>query len=400
MRPTVRLRLTLLYGGLFLLAGAVLLGVNYALLRRSLEPGAGGMAFSVEIPPGQVFVAPRPGPGVPAEPLAEPVDENGRPLSDVIQKFERDVRQGTLHQLVVRSAQALALMAVASVGLGWVVAGRVLQPLHAITAAAKRLSEENLDERIALQGPEDELKELADTFDAMLGRLDAAFQSQRRFVANASHELRTPLSIMRTVVDVTLADPDATPEQLRAMADTVRQATERSERLIDSLLVLARSDRGPAARQEVDLAVAARTALAQAEAEARSLELRVDVSLDRAPVLGDPPLLERLVANVVDNAVRHNHPGGRVEVSTATADGASRLWVANSGEHVPASEVASLFEPFRRLAPDRTGSDQGVGLGLSIVRAVAAAHDGQVEARPRPEGGLEVEVRLPSAGGG
>ena len=395
MRPTVRLRLTLLYGGLFLLAGAVLLGVNYALLRRSLEPGHGGAAFSVEIPPGQVFVAPRPGAAL-AEPAPEPVDENGRPLSDVIQEFERDVRQGTLNQLVVRSAQALGVMAVASVGLGWVVAGRVLQPLHAVTATAKRLSQENLDERIALRGPEDELKELADTFDAMLGRLDAAFQSQRRFVANASHELRTPLSVMRTVIDVTLADPDATPEQLRAMADTVRQATERSERLIDSLLVLARSDRGPAVRQVVDLAAAAGAALAQAEAEVRSLQLEVATSLDRAPVLGDPPLLERLVANLVDNAVRHNRPGGRVEVSTGIRDGVVSLRVANTGEPVPASEVEGLFEPFRRMAPDRT-SHQGVGLGLSIVRAVSDAHDGGVEARPGPDGGLEVEVTLPRA---
>ncbi|MDP9072201.1 MAG: ATP-binding protein [Actinomycetota bacterium] len=400
MKPTVRLRLTLLYGGLFLLAGAVLLGVNYALLRRSLEPAHGGVAFRVEIPPGQVFLAPRPGAGdVPPGPGEEPVDENGRPLSDVIQEFERDVREATLHQLVVRSAQALGLMAVASVGLGWVVAGRVLQPLHAITAAAKRLSEENLDERIALQGPEDELKELADTFDAMLGRLEAAFQSQRRFVANASHELRTPLSITRTVVDVTLADPHATPEQLRAMADTVREATERSERLIDSLLVLARSDRGPATRQEVDLAAATEAALAQAQGEVRALDLQVEASLGRAPVLGDPPLLERLVANVVDNAVRHNRPAGKVEVSTGVAGGEARLRVANTGDVVPASAVPSLFEPFRRLSADRTASQGGVGLGLSIVRAVAHAHDGRVDARPGLEGGLEVEVALPSAGG-
>ena len=399
MKPTVRLRLTLVYGGLFLLAGAVLLGVNYALLRRSLEPGHGAVPFSVEIPPGQVFLAPRPGAGDRAlAPVEEPVDENGRPLSDVIQEFERDVREATLHQLVVRSAQALGLMAVASVGLGWVVAGRVLQPLHAITAAAKRLSEENLDERIALQGPEDELKELADTFDAMLGRLDAAFQSQRRFVANASHELRTPLSIMRTVVDVTLADPQATPEQLRAMAQRVREATERSERLIDSLLVLARSDRGPATRQEVDLAAAAHAALTQAQAEVRALDLEVDASLGSAPVVGDPPLLERLVANLVDNAVRHNRPAGRVEVSTGVADGVARLRVVNTGDVVPVTEVSSLFEPFRRLAPDRTASQQGVGLGLSIVRAVASVHEGRVDARARPEGGLEIEVVLPSRG--
>ena len=398
MKPTVRLRLTLLYGGLFLLAGAVLLALNYALLQRSLERG-GAVPVGVELPPGQVFVAPAPGPGQGPVALTEPVDESGRPLSDVIREFERDVRQGTLHQLLVQSGQALALTAVAAVGLGWLVAGRVLQPLHDITATARRLSEENLDERIALGGPQDELKELADTFDAMLARLDAAFQSQRRFVANASHELRTPLSVMRTVVDVTLADPDATPEQLRAMAETVRQATERSERLIESLLVLARSDRGVTVREQVDLAQAARVALAQAEPEARALGLHVDTSLEPAPVSGDPALLERLVANLVDNAVRHNRTGGRVALSTGAAGAMARLAVSNSGDPVPGDEVASLFEPFRRLADERTGSPQGVGLGLSIVRSVVAAHAGRVEARPGPEGGLEVEVTLPRSDG-
>lgn len=383
LRPTVRLRLTLVYGGLFLVAGALLLAVNYLLVRNSLDRDP---VFRVEAPAELPDVIARPLPG----PLIE-----GVPVA--LEEFERKVRDTTLRTLLLQSGQALVLMAVASIGLGWVVAGRVLTPIHQMTAKARRMSEQNLDERIALQGPEDELKELADTFDALLGRLEAAFDSQRRFVANASHELRTPLSIIRTEIDVALADPDASREQLRATAEVVRDATDRCERLVDSLLVLARSDRGLATTDVVDLGEVAAEVAAQSAGAASGAG--VDLALDVSPVLvaGDRPLLERLVANLVENGIRYNHPGGRVEVAVFAAGAEAVLRVANTGPPVPPDQVDGLFEPFRRLGAERTrGARRGVGLGLSIVRSVARAHGGSVRGRARTEGGLEVEARLPA----
>ena len=399
MRTTIRLRLTLLYGGLFLLAGAVLLVLNYAMVRKNLP--AEDVVFTAPAP-GEFFAGPGAGPGsvIDGPPLG--VGEGGvviingeRLPVEALGDLPSQVRDDALHELLVQSATALGLMAVASVGLGWVVAGRVLQPLHDITATAKRLSEQNLDQRIAMTGPSDELKELADTFDAMLSRLDAAFDSQRRFVANASHELRTPLAIMRTEIDVTLADPDATPEQLRAMASTVSYAVGRCERLIDSLLVLARGERSLGERLEVDLAEATRTALAQLGGEAEAAGLRVEVTLDPALVDGNPALLEQLARNLVDNAVRYNTAGGWVHVTTGEAEGQALLRIANSGPVIAPDDVASLFEPFRRAGQERTGPARGAGLGLSIVRSVAAAHGGRVSARPFREGGLELTVLLP-----
>jgi signal transduction histidine kinase len=278
--------------------------------------------------------------------------------------------------------------------LGWAVAGRVLRPLQHITATAQRVSQDNLDERIGLEGPRDELKELADTFDGMLGRLSGAFASQRRFVANASHELRTPLSVIRTEVDVTLADPDATNAELRAMAETVRDATLATERLIQALLTLARSEGGIARRDPADLADGARVAIEQSASEAAALGLDVRSALEPAPVLGDRRLLERLVANLVENAIRHNRAGGMVEVRTSQAAGRSVVEVRNDGSVVPAESVASLLEPFQRL--DRGARGDGAGLGLSIVRSVAEAHGGSVELRARPSGGLVVRVSLPA----
>ena len=280
---------------------------------------------------------------------------------------------------------------------GWAMAGRVLRPLQRITATAKRVSQDNLDERIALEGPRDELKELADTFDGMLERLSGAFASQRRFVANASHELRTPLTVIRTELDVTLADPHATNADLRAMGETVRDATLATERLIQALLTLARSEGGVTRRDPVDLADCARTAVAQAGAEASARGLDIRPALDPAPVRGDRRLLERLVANLVENAVRHNVDGGTVEVRTASAAGRSTVEVRNDGPAVPPDAVASLLEPFQRL--DRSARGDGVGLGLSIVRSVAEAHGGSVELRARPSGGLVARVSLPARDG-
>jgi len=393
----VRLQLTLLYGGLFLLAGAALLAVNYALVRSRFT-----LPFHVEVsaPGTQPPVGAGPGQGAGLL-LFTRVDDGdviasaGSP--GALEAVRDKVQAAALSQLLTQSGVALGLMAVVSVGLGWLVAGRVLRPLQAITATARRLEGSNLHERINLQGPEDELKELADTFDQMLARLDTAFETQRRFVANASHELRTPLAITRTEVDVALAHRDASPAELRAMAERVREASQRSERLIEGLLMLARSERQLRAREPVDLSLAAADALSVARPEAERLGLRVSSVLGGAPVAGDRALLERLVANLVENAVRHNVAGGWLEVDTGLAGGRAVARVANGGRPIPPEQVAGLFEPFRRLGGDRTGSDRGAGLGLSIVRSVAAAHGGTVSAGAIPGGGLEVTVEVPAA---
>ncbi|HEX2042670.1 MAG TPA: ATP-binding protein [Acidimicrobiales bacterium] len=389
-RPTIRLRLTLLYGGLFLAAGAVLLAVNYALVRRGLDE---------QIQPVQVRLA-EPGTRVVENPLGNEVFVAPNPFAedpaDVFNRLQERVRDKALHELVVQSGLALGLMAVASVGLGWLIAGRVLRPLQHVTATARQLSEANLDRRLDLQGPRDELKELADTFDDMLERLQRAFESQRRFVANASHELRTPLAVQRTLIDVALADPDATKEELRAMAVSVSDAIDRSEHLIDSLLVLARSEQGLARTEDLDLAQVAARAVDQLAAEAERWEVRIERVLGHAPVRGNAVLLERLVANLVQNGVRYNHRGGWVEVTTRVDAGRAAVEVRNSGPVVPPGDVEGLFEPFRRRGQDRVDSARGVGLGLSIVRAVARAHGGAVTAEAPPAGGLSVRVELPS----
>ena len=395
-KASVRLQLTLLYGGVFLLAGAALLAVNYALVRSRFT-----LPFHVEVSPPGSQPPPGAGPGQGLRVLITQVGEGdviasaGSPQA--LETVRQKLQAAALSQLLTQSGVALGLMALASVGLGWLVAGRVLRPLQAITATARRLEGSTLHERINLEGPEDELKELADTFDQMLARLDTAFETQRRFVANASHELRTPLAIARTEVDVALADPDASPAELRAMAERVREASERSERLIEGLLTLARSERQLRAREPVDLSLAAAEALSVARPEAERLGLRVSSVLGGAPVAGDRALLERLVANLVENAVRHNLAGGWLEVDTGLAGGHAVARVANGGRPIPPDQVAGLFEPFRRLDGDRTGSDRGAGLGLSIVRSVAAAHGGAARARALPGGGLEVTVELPAA---
>jgi len=320
-------------------------------------------------------------------------------LNGVSKASVADQRSRTLAHLLDYSLAALAALVFASTWLGWIVAGRALRPVHAITAAARRASEENLGERIALAGPDDELKELADTFDDMLGRLDAGFASQRRFVANASHELRTPLTVMRTAIDVTLAKPGRTPAQLEAMAVDVRQAVDRAEALIEALLTLARSDRGTGATEPLDVAALAEDVLDAAAPAIRARPVTMQAVLEPAPAVGDPVLVERLITNLIDNAVRHNDPGGWVQVATGTRNGMAFIDVANGGPLIPAELVPSLFEPFQRLTDralaDRAGSPDGTGLGLSIVRSVALAHRGHATARARPAGGLEVTVSLP-----
>ena len=355
--------MTLLYAGVFFVAGLLLLVASYVFVRRT---------------------------------LTDPASLNNLPGAswDLKVDYQHQLADDALSKLRTLYALALGAMTGLSVLFGWTMAGRVLRPLQRITATAKRVSQDNLDERIALEGPRDELKELADTFDGMLERLSGAFASQRRFVANASHELRTPLTVIRTELDVTLADPHATNADLRAMGETVRDATLATERLIQALLTLARSEGGVTRRDPVDLADCARTAVAQAGTEASARDLDIRPALDPAPVRGDRRLLERLVANLVENAVRHNVDGGTVEVRTATAAGRSTVEVRNDGPAVPPDAVASLLEPFQRL--DRSARGDGVGLGLSIVRSVADAHGGSVELHARPSGGLVARVSLPA----
>ena len=394
--PTVRLKLTLLYGGLFLAAGAVLLVLNYGLVRHNLESRP--FLVTAEVPGPTVEVAP--GMVVQRPVLGFPLTQDGLAVGDVLQGVDQAVRQSALQQLMTQSLLALLVMGLLSLALGWIVAGRVLRPLHAITGAAKRLSQENLHERINLNGPRDELKELADTFDAMLARLEQAFESQRRFVSNASHELRTPLSIMRTEIDVTLADPDATAEDLKRMALTVRDAVDRTDRLIGGLLTLARSERASESVEVVDLRELAAEALQQLAQASGALGLDVQRSLSPAPVTGNRLLLERVVFNLVDNAISYNVPGGRLHVQTTTRDGRALLVVGNSGERIPASDVPGLFEPFRRRGRERVDRKGGVGLGLSIVKAVVRASGGEVTAKPLAGGGLEVTVVLPESAAG
>jgi signal transduction histidine kinase len=390
-RPTVRLRLTLLYGSLFLIAGALLLTFNYFLVRRSITLDSTQRHERVvrflDESVGHEERLPNPDHLV-----------GGRPFSEVLEEAQRQFVDDTTRELVVQSLIALSGMAVAAMALGWLVAGRVLRPLKEITATARRLSEQNLHERISMQGPHDELRELADTLDDMLSRLEAAFESQRNFVSNASHELLTPLSIVRAELDVTLADPNVGTDELRAMADTVRIATERSERLIQRLLALAQSEQGVATKTRVGIDELVRDATAHLEPLAQRAQVHVVSHLEESMVHGDRVLLEGLVGNLIENAILHNRPGGEARIRTGAENGRSVLRVDNDGsETISGEAVARLFEPFARVGSDRLQHREGFGLGLSIVRSVAQAHSAIVDAAPRPGGGLSITVAFPRA---
>jgi len=387
LRPTVRVKLTALYGGMFFLAGLVLVALTYLIMQSSLErrPGIGAQIEvspsalpDTTLPLGQTFLRTVDGETVtPAQ------------LFERIRQAEQDQRRDTLNDLLTWSLLALGFVGVGATGFGWLMAGRVLRPVHEITATARRVADRSLHERIDLQGPQDELKELADTFDAMLARLDSAFAGQRRFVADASHELRTPLAVNRTLLEVALADPKAS-EDLRRLATNLLTTTERNEHLIEGLLLLAQSGNELTERRAVDLEEITRHVLALVEQEAADAGVTVRSALAAMPAGGDPILLERVVLNLIQNGIRHNEPGGWVSVTT----GPNGLVVGNTGPVVPGYEVDSLFEPFRRLPPPRAVQHRGIGLGLSIVRSIVIAHGGSVTVEPRPDGGLEVTVRL------
>ncbi len=386
LRPTIRIRLTLLYGGMFLIAGILLLSIIYLLAAQAIREGSSQQSFEIG------------GSGITLSSDTCPrlnVATTDNERNAALKSCYDILRQHALDGLLSRSLLTLLGLAVIAFAFGYAMAGRVLTPLGRITRTARAVAGSDLSRRIELDGPDDELKELADTLDDMLERLQRAFTAQQRFVGNASHELRTPLAINRTLLEVHLSDPGAPPE-LQQLGKTLLATNERSEQLVEGLLLLARSDNQIVERKPVDLAEVAEQAVDQvhAEAEAKGVEFRG--KRDPAVVQGNGVLLERIALNLVQNAVRYNVPeGGWVEVSTALQHGQAVLVVSNTGPVVPAYEIDNLFEPFRRLRTERTGSDKGVGLGLSIARSVARAHGGHISAQPREGGGLVMRFALP-----
>ncbi|WP_318207462.1 MULTISPECIES: sensor histidine kinase [unclassified Streptomyces] len=385
LRPTIRIRLTLLYGGMFLIAGILLLSIIYLFTAQALTDSAAQLPFKIikgEVQPTtSTCVLPNTG--------------TGEQFNDAVSACLRYQSDRALDDLLRRSLFALLGLSIIAFAFGYAMAGRVLSPLGRITRAARQVAGSDLARRIELDGPDDELKELADTFDEMLERLERAFTAQQRFVANASHELRTPLAINRTLLEIHVSDPEA-PLALQQLGKTLLATNERSEQLVEGLLLLARSDNQIIERKAVDLAEVASRAVDQTHAEA--VAKGVEIRGERAPavVQGNGVLLERIALNLLQNAVRYNvAEGGWVEVTTATEHGQAVLVVSNTGPVVPAYEIDNLFEPFRRLRQERTGSDKGVGLGLSIVRSVARAHGGRIIAEPREGGGLVMRVTLP-----
>jgi signal transduction histidine kinase len=385
---TIRARLTLVYGGLFLLAGVALLGVTYVLVSQQL-PGAEHVGVRSS------------GNGQPTPPSRLPDNGETPPPAGqtiLLGQIANDTRQRALNSLLTQGGIALAAVSATATAFGWLVAGRALQPLHRVTETARRIADapaadRGLHERIALNGPHDEIKKLADTFDIMLERLDHSFDGQRAFIANASHELRTPLTLNRALLEIAVHRRPGSPE-IRQLGDTLLEINARHERLIDGLLLLARSEREVSERSYVDLAdvvehVTTRTPPGTVTVHAQPGE---------APTTGNPVLLERLVQNLVENGIRHNTPeNGWVRVTSNTRpDRSVVLQVSNTGPVVPPYEIPNLFEPFRRLAADRLlPTPPGAGLGLSIVRAITRAHGGDVNAEPRHGGGLVVTVTLP-----
>jgi signal transduction histidine kinase len=385
---SARSRLTLIYASLFALGGTALVLVTYLLVTQAVRGATPATPPGVQQSVDQCLHLAKT-----RHSVADAMQKCAALYANGVQAGASAQRSTTLTHLLTYSLLSLAGATLLAAVAGWIAAGRILRPVHRLTAAARTASEENLSQRIALQGPRDELRELADTFDTMLERLDRAFTSQRQFIANASHELRTPLTVMRTTMDVVLAKPEPTRGELVSMAADVRHALDHSERLIDVLLLLARGDHARALTDPLDLAAVAEDALEGRAAR----DITTTATLGEAPVTGDGMLLERLVANLLDNAERYNVADGTVEISTAARDATSVLRVVNTGAVVPADMVDRLFLPFTRL-DDRTRRD-GFGLGLALVSSIAAVHDGTVHATAIPTGGLDVIVRLPRRGG-
>jgi signal transduction histidine kinase len=360
-RPTARLRLTALYGLLFLAGAAAMLGIIYLIMATasSQANASTGQRATLGLPQGGAI--------------------------------HQSTTAFTLGELPIASGIALGIVSVAVAALSWLAAGRILRPLATITATARRISATSLHERLSLPGPEDELKDLGDTLDDLFDRLEASFEAQRHFVANASHELRTPLAADRTVLQVALEDP-APSGMWRAAGEELLASNTEQERLIEALLTLAGSEADPGESEPLDLAAISSTALVAAGPAISRLGLNVQADLQPAALEGDPLLVQHLVTNLIDNAVQYNLPGGDVQVTSRTSGGRAVLSVANSGPVIPPAEVDRLFQAFQRFGPRRARRDGGHGLGLSIVRAIATAHGATIEARARPEGGLAVDV--------
>ncbi len=383
-RRTVRMRLTALYGVLFVVSGAVLLAIasGVAVSSSRVSATAANQAVLSPLTRDQIRI---------------------HELQDQLANAESQLHSGVSHGLLVGSAIALGIMTVVSLAVGWLVAGRVLRPLRLMTAATRRFSADSLHERLAVTGPGDELKDLADTIDGLLGRLEGAFAAQRRFVANVSHELRTPLTTMRASVDVAVAKPEPVPAQTIALADRLRAELDRVDGLLDGFLALARAQHGDLpGRTTLSLEYVTAAALAvRADAiAARHLTVHHVTGAGGTWVTGSQALLCRMVDNVLDNAIGHNRDGGWVSVSTGAEGQLAHLVVETGGDVLDQDQVSQLAQPFRRLGADRTGSDRGSGLGLSIVEAIAGAHGGTLDLRARPEGGLRVSIALPLAAAG
>jgi signal transduction histidine kinase len=451
-RRTARIRLTALYGVVFLLFGGVLVAMTDVLFERATEnrtppipkvphapaienlqlpaPLAGTLPRELYLAQQQLAAAqkqlgvlpPSPSAGPVPSPPAGPFVTRDQQLAQDQHQLTRDQHQlaqtvhqlsqsvhqlaqaGTVqavqravdsHQLVVNSGIALGIVAVLALLADWLVAGRMLRPIRTITRTARRISSTSLHERLALDGPEDELKELGDTLDSLFARLEAAFEAQRHFVANASHELRTPLTAERTLLQVALDDPGTTAAAWRSTAQEVLASSDEQARLIEALLTLASSESGLNGHEPVDLATTVAAILAGLQPDAERLGIHVDEMTEPAPLDGDSLLIERLAANLLTNAVRHNVAGGRVEVVTGVKEGKAVLSVTNTGPLIPPAEVDRLFQPFQRLDSRRAQHRDGHGLGLSIVRAIATGHDATITAHPIPDGGLSVSVIFP-----
>jgi signal transduction histidine kinase len=420
-QTTVRWRLTLLYGGLFLVCGAGLLAITYTLVANATgapplptgfayvngggkdatfraRPTAGATSGAGPIPglpalavPSRQLKIVQTSPAVPKEVKKLLVSPAG---GQVVKLVGKGQQRADLHQLEIWSGIALAIMAVISAGLGWLVAGRVLRPLRTITVTTQQISEANLHERLAMSGPRDELRKLADTIDGLLERLEGAFDAQRRFVANASHELRTPLTAARALLEMVLSDPHATVETYRQTCRQALEENEEQEQLINALLALAQGERGIERREPIDLAALTGEVLTAHELEVAAHGLTVEASLAPIMIAGDRRLIERLVTNLVENAIRHNVPNGQIQVRVQARGGQPMLAITNTGPQVPAEDVERLLLPFQRLTQDRIGHRDGLGLGLSIVAAIAHAHDAALDVRPGEQGGLSVEVRF------
>jgi len=346
-RPPLRVQLTVLYAGLFAVLVAAVLGVSGLLVRQGSTNVSGATSARNAL--------------------------SGRHLD--------------VGPLVVA-----VIAGIVGLGLAWWIAGRFLRPLRTMNAAAREISATNLHRRLGLDGPQDELTELGQTLDDLFARLEASFEAQRHFVANASHELRTPLAGLQTLLEVALADPDADTDTLRATCQKALSLGQHQERLVNALLALATSERGVETWEPFDLAQLTETVVTGRKYDADSQDIHVKTNLAVAPGTGDPQLVELLVVNLIENALRHNHPGGQVEISTTTKDLRAILSVSNTGPRIPPDQVARLLQPFQRLGKERVGINDGHGLGLAIVGAIAAAHSARLSPRPRPDGGLEIEV--------